>query len=160
MLHGSPWVYVNSNCPQMITQQYPKGPQGCWRSTKIFHGQKMTNSSQVDPQGGVDVGKLEIAPRTSVIGQSVHTEKNHSTWVWINTQGPQVSPTPVQLSPKPGLLGPISTTMRAYLVLHGSPWVYTHTHCHQMITKQWHKGPCRSSKVTQKLRFSSQPMLA
>ena len=44
-------------------------------------------------------------------------------------------------SPKTALLGPISTTRRAWLVLHGSAWVHTYSHCHQMITYTFHLTP-------------------
>ena len=37
------------------------------------------------------------------------------------------------------------------LVLHGSPWVYTYSHCHQMITQQQPKGPRELVEVTQNL---------
>ena len=33
MLHGSTWVYTYSQCHQMITQEWPKGPQGLSRVT-------------------------------------------------------------------------------------------------------------------------------
>ena len=54
--------------------------------------------------------------------------------------------------------GPIDATMRGKLVLHGSPWVYTHSHCHQMITQAWPKGPRGLSEVSQKPEFSNGPM--
>ena len=33
-------------------------------------------------------------------------------------------------------------------MLHGSPWIYTHSHCHQLITQQQPKGPRGSLEVT------------
>ena len=45
-------------------------------------------------------------------------------------------------------------------MLHGSPWLYMYSHCHQMITQQRPKGPWGSSGVTLKLQFFSRPMLA
>ena len=58
------------------------------------------------------------------------------------------------------LLGPISTTRRAELVLHGSPWLYMSSHCHQMITQRQPNGPQGLLRVTLKSRISSQPMPA
>ena len=46
------------------------------------------------------------------------------------------------------------------MVLHSSPWVYTHSHCHQMIIQQRPKGPRGLSEVSQKLRLFSQPTMA
>ena len=43
---------------------------------------------------------------------------------------------------------------------HGFPWVFSHTHCHQMITQQRPKGPEGLSEVTHESRFLSQPMPA
>ena len=45
-------------------------------------------------------------------------------------------------------------------MLHGSPQLYTYSHCHQMITQQLPKGPQGSSRVTPKSPFFSQPMAA
>ena len=38
------------------------------------------------------------------------------------------------------VLGPMSTSRRASLVLHGSPWLYTYSHCHQTVTQQRPRG--------------------
>ena len=38
-------------------------------------------------------------------------------------------------------------------MLHGSPSVYTYSHCHQMITQQRPKGPWRLWVVTTNWRF-------
>ena len=46
------------------------------------------------------------------------------------------------------------------MVLHSSPWLYTYSHCHQMVTKQRPKGHRVSSRVTPKLRSFSHPMVA
>ena len=44
-------------------------------------------------------------------------------------------------------------------MLHGSPWVYMYSHCHQMITQERPKGSQGSSGVTLKSQLFSQPML-
>ena len=46
------------------------------------------------------------------------------------------------------------------MVLHGSPWLYTYSHCHQMITQKRPKHPWGLSKVTLKSQFFNLPMLA
>ena len=45
-------------------------------------------------------------------------------------------------------------------MLHGSPWIYWYSLCHQMITQQQLTGPQGLSGVTSKSHFFSQPMLA
>ena len=34
------------------------------------------------------------------------------------------------------------------MVLHGPPWFYLYSHCHQMVTKQQPKCPIKSLEVT------------
>ena len=66
----------------------------------------------------------------------------------------------LQRSPKQRFWGAMSPTKRAYLVLHGSPWVYTYPHCHQMITQHQPKGTYALLKVTQEspsLQHSNMP---
>ena len=41
-------------------------------------------------------------------------------------------------------------------MLHGSPWLYMYTHCHQMVTQQWRKGPWGLLQVIPKLRVFRQ----
>ena len=38
-------------------------------------------------------------------------------------------------------------------MLHGSPWIYVHSPCHQMISQTWPQGSLGSSKVARKLQF-------
>ena len=42
-------------------------------------------------------------------------------------------------------------------MLHGSPWVYTYSHCHQMFTQHRPKGPGDLSEVTEKSQFPANP---
>ena len=44
-------------------------------------------------------------------------------------------------------------------MLHVSLVLCTYSHCHQMITQQWPKGPEGLLEVSPKLRFFSQLML-
>ena len=66
--------------------------------------------------------------------------------------------------PKTALSGQISISRRAQLVLHGSPWLYTQSLCHQMITPKQPKdqgcaylGGGRGDYETQPPRFWENP---
>ena len=49
-------------------------------------------------------------------------------------------PRPTTTDPKQRFRVPISTTKRGQMVQHGSPWLDTHYHCHQMVAQQRPKG--------------------
>ena len=73
MLHGSPWLYTDSNCHQMITSKQPNGPQELLEVTQNRDCQpthaspKTADYSPVGPHRGADLGNSEIPPGIAVI---------------------------------------------------------------------------------------------
>ena len=71
MLHGFPWVCAYSCCHQMTTQQQLKGPRALSevnQKSQTHAGLKTVKSSLVGPHMGANLRKLEIAPRTPIVG--------------------------------------------------------------------------------------------
>ena len=74
MLHRTPWLCTDTHCHQMITPHQPKGPGG-WSEAALKlrcltqpMPAKTAKSTPVGHQE-TDVGKMEIAPGTPVIGR-------------------------------------------------------------------------------------------